>query len=171
MEIKIKKTTIKLLKGDITEINAEGIVNPGNNLGYMRGGVSLTIKEKGGEVIEKEAITKSPYEIGDAIVTTAGNLKAKYVIHAGVMGIDFKTDYNKIRNATLNSLKRAEELKLKTIAFPSFGTGVGRILPEISAKAMISAVKEHLKKDSSLEEVLFVLYKEEIYKKFEEQLK
>lgn len=171
MQLTINKTTIKILKGDLTEINADAIVNAGNNQGFMGGGVALAIRKKGGEIIEKQAIAKSPYEIGDAIITSAGNLKAKYVIHAGVMGMDFETDETKIRKATLNSLKRAEDLKLKSIAFPSFGTGVGRFPPEKSAKAMLNAVKEHLKKETSLQEVLFVLYNEEIYKKFEEQLK
>lgn len=171
MQIIINRTIIKLLKGDLTEINADAIVNPANNQGFMGGGVAFAIKKKGGEIIEKQAIAKSPYEIGDAIITTGGKLKAKYVIHAGVMGMDFITDENKIRNSTLNSLKRAEELKLKSIAFPSFGTGVGRIPAEKSANAMFKAVKEHLKKESSLKEILFVLYNDEIYKRFEQELK
>lgn len=170
MQIKINKTTIKLLKGDLTEVSAEALVNPANNQGFMGGGVAYAIKKKGGEIIEKQAIAKSPYEVGEAIITTAGKLNARYVIHAAVMGIDFNTDEIKIKNATINALKRAEELKLKSIAFPSFGTGIGRFPPESSAKIMINAVKEYIKKETSLKDILFVLYTEEIYKKFEKEL-
>lgn len=158
---------IKLYLGDITTMDVDAIVNAANNYGYMGGGVAGAIKRKGGKIIEDEAVSKGPVPVGEAIVTNAGKLKAKYVIHAAGMGLDFKTDENKIENATRNSLKRADELKIKSIAFPSIGTGVGGFPPEKTAEIMLNAVKEHLKGKTSLETVVFALYSKEVYEAFE----
>ena len=113
---------IKFVKGDITDMEVDAIVNAANNELWMGGGVAGAIKRKGGIEIEEEAVKKGPIPVGEAIVTGAGKLKAKYVIHGAVMGRDLQTDAEKIKNATINSLKRAEELGLKSIAFPAFGT-------------------------------------------------
>ncbi|UCE39501.1 MAG: macro domain-containing protein [Thermoplasmata archaeon] len=170
MEIKIGNTTITLQQGDITEIEADAIVNAANNHLWMGGGVAGAIKRKGGKIIEDEAVKLGPIPIGEAVATTAGKLNAKYVIHAAGMGTDLKTDEEKIRNATLNSLKRANELKIKSIAFPSIGTGVGGFPLDTAADIMLRCAIEHVKKDTSLENVIFVLYQKDAYKIFENVL-
>ncbi|MDI6917728.1 MAG: macro domain-containing protein [Thermoplasmatales archaeon] len=161
---------IKLYLGDITELKVDAIVNAANNHLYMGGGVAGAIKRKGGKIIEDEAVSKGPVPVGEAVATNAGKLKAKYVIHAAGMGLDFKTDETKIRDAAKNSLKRADELKIKSVAFPSIGTGVGGFPPEKAAEIMINTVKEHLSKKTSLETVVFALYSKEVYEAFEEVL-
>ncbi len=103
-------------------------------------------------------------------MTGAGRLRARVVIHAAVMATDLVTDANKIRSATENSLLRAEELSLKSIAFPALGTGVGGFPYSEVAEIMINAVSEHLAGQSGLEEVLFVLYGDEAYRAFQEEL-
>ncbi len=155
---------IKFVKGDITDMEVDAIVNAANNELWMGGGVAGAIKRKGGIEIEEEAVKKGPIPVGEAIVTGAGKLKAKYVIHGAVMGRDLQTDAEKIKNATINSLKRAEELGLKSIAFPAFGTGVGGFPMDICAKIMIDTVKNF--KANSLEEVYFVLYTDSAYYTF-----
>ncbi|MEW6069432.1 MAG: macro domain-containing protein [Candidatus Thermoplasmatota archaeon] len=165
--LKFGAAKIELYFGDITDLEVDAIVNAANNHFFMGAGVAGAIKRKGGVEIEKEAVSKGPVEVGEAVVTSAGKLKCKYVIHAAVMGLDFKTDENKIRKATENALKRAEELKIKSIAFPAFGTGVGRFSVSECAKIMVNVVKEHLKGKSCLEKVVFALFSEEIYEKFE----
>ncbi|MGQ9628270.1 MAG: macro domain-containing protein [Anaerolineae bacterium] len=162
---------ITLYKGDITKLETEAIVNAANNALWMGAGVAGAIKRAGGEEIEREAISKGPIPIGEAVVTGAGSLKAKYVIHAAAMGQDLETDEVKIRKATKNSLLRAEELGLKSIAFPALGTGVGGFPYEEAARIMIGAVREHLAGETSLEEVVFALYGEEAYRAFEQELK
>lgn len=162
---------ITLYKGDITKLETEAIVNAANNALWMGAGVAGAIKRAGGEEIEREAISKGPIPIGEAVVTGAGRLKAKYVIHAAAMGQDLETDEVKIRKATKNSLLRAEELGLKSIAFPALGTGVGGFPYEEAASIMIGAVREHLAGETSLEEVVFALYGEEAYRAFEQELK
>lgn len=161
---------ITLHKGDITALETDAIVNAANNALWMGAGVAGAIKRAGGQQIEDEAVRQGPIPVGEAVVTGAGRLRARVVIHAAVMATDLVTDANKIRSATENSLLRAEELSLKSIAFPALGTGVGGFPYSEVAEIMINAVSEHLAGQSGLEEVLFVLYGEEAYRAFQEEL-
>ena len=170
MEIKINKTTINLQEGDITEIKADAIVNAANNRLWMGGGVAGAIKRKGGKIIEDEAVKLGPIPIGEAVVTSAGKLNARYVIHAAGMGTDLKTDEDKIKNATLNSLRRAKELKIESIAFPSIGTGVGGFPLEKAAEIMLRAIITYAKEETSLSRIIIVLYGEKAFDKFENVL-
>jgi len=163
-------TRITLYQGDITELEVEAIVNAANNALWMGGGVAGAIKRKGGQEIEREAMAKGPIPIGEAIATGAGRLKARYVIHAAAMGTDLVTDAAKVRAATKNALLRAEELRLRSIAFPALGTGVGGFPYARAAQIMIETVQEHLRGETLLEEVVFALYGEEAYRAFAEEL-
>ncbi len=160
---------IVLRKGDITEQETDAIVNAANNELWMGAGVAGAFKRAGVKVIEDEAVKHGPIPVGEAVVTRAGNLRARYVIHAAVMGRDLVTDAAKITEGTKNSLLRAEELGLKSIAFPALGTGVGGFPYTESARVMMRTVREHLAGDSGLEEVVFVLYGDEAYRGFQEQ--
>lgn len=160
----IKDTEIKIVKGDISELKVDAIVNAANNRLVMGGGVAGVIKRKGGKAIEDEAVKKGPIKIGQAVYTCAGNLPVKYVIHAATMGMDFKTDEVKIRDATRNSLKIAGELKLTSVAFPALGCGIGGFPLLASAKIMSQEVFRHLKEDGSqLKEIIFCLYDKEAF--------
>ncbi len=161
---------ITLYQGDITQLETDAIVNAANNALWMGAGVAGAIKRRGGDEIEREAVSKGPIPVGEALVTGAGRLKAKYVIHAAAMGQDLVTDATKIRNATMNSLLRAEELGIKSMAFPALGTGVGGFSYEEAAEIMIRTVREHLAGETCLEEVVFALYGEAAYQAFEEEL-
>jgi O-acetyl-ADP-ribose deacetylase (regulator of RNase III) len=142
---KIKKIMkIVTIQGDITTIECDAIVNPANSLGYMGGGVAYAIKKVGGNKIEKEAIIKAPIKVGDAIYTTAGNLKCNYIIHAPTMKKPaMKINTINVELATRAALNLAKKLNLKHIAFPGMGTGVGNILPDIAAKTIINIIKKH----------------------------
>lgn len=166
--MKIKDTEIKILQGDITELEVDAIVNAANNKLVMGGGVAGAIKKKGGKVIEEEAVKKGPIKIGEAIYTHAGSLASKYVIHAATMGMDFKTDEIKIRNSCKNALRVAEDLKIKSLAFPALGCGVGGFPLLASAKLMAQEVFKHLReKESSLKEISFCLYDQQAYETFQ----
>ncbi|UCG68854.1 MAG: macro domain-containing protein [Thermoplasmata archaeon] len=170
MELEVGNTIIKLQQGDITEVTADAIVNAANNHLWMGGGVAGAIKRKGGKIIEEEATRQGPIPIGEAVATSAGKLNAKYVIHAAGMGTDLRTDEEKIASATLNSLKRAEELKLASIAFPSIGTGVGGFPITHAAEIMLKTSIKHLKGSTSLKKIIFVLYGNKAYNAFEKVL-
>lgn len=163
MEKNLSGVRIRVVQGDITDTEADAIVNAANNHLWMGAGVAGAIKRKGGKEIEDEAMKKGPISIGEAVVTSAGKLKAKYVIHAAVMGQDLKTNEEYIKNATQNSLKRAEELKIESIAFPAFGTGVGGFAMNKCAQIMLDQVRDFSKKTRYLKEVLFVLFDKESY--------
>lgn len=156
-------------QGDIAEVETDAIVNAASNHLWMGSGVAGAIKRKGGEQIERQAVEKGPIPIGEALVTSAGKLKAKYVIHAAAMGVDWKTDQTKIRQATLNSLKRAEELKLESVALPALGTGVGGFPMDRCAEIMISEACEFLKSSSHLKKAVFVLFDKTSYETFDKE--
>jgi O-acetyl-ADP-ribose deacetylase len=161
---------IKAYLGDIIAFEAEALVNAANNHLWMGSGVAGALKRNGGIQIEEEAVRQGPIKIGEAVVTGAGRLKAKYVIHAAVMGQDLSTDANKIRTATLNSLRLAEELGIKSVAFPALGTGVGKFPVTECARIMVSAVREYTAALTNLGKVSFVLYNKEALRAFQEAL-
>ena len=158
---------VELVEGDITEQEVDAIVNAANNELWMGGGVAGAIKRKGGEEIEREAVSKGPIEVGSAVETGAGRLPAKYVIHAAVMsGRDLKTDAEKIRRATRSALELAERLGVESIAFPALGTGVGGFPFEECAKIMLSEVKGFAQGAKNVKLVRFVLYGREAFEAF-----
>jgi len=156
-----KEGKIIIIQGDITEQDADAIVNAANNELWMGGGVAGAIKRKGGIEIEKEAVEKGPIPVGEVAVTNAGKLKTKYVIHAATMGMDFKTDSQIIRKATHSSLRKAEELQLQSLAFPALGTGVGGFPLKECAQIMLAETRSFLKTSEHLQEVRFVLFDQE----------
>ena len=159
---------IRFVQGDIAQQEADAIVNAANNRLWMGAGVAGAIKRAGGREIEAEAVAKGPIPIGEAAVTGAGRLKARYVIHAAVMGRDLRTDPDKIRRATESTLRCADELGLKSIAFPALGTGVGGFPLDECARIMLDAVEAHAAAGTiSLEQVVFVLYDAPAYQAFQ----
>ncbi|OYT52102.1 MAG: O-acetyl-ADP-ribose deacetylase [Desulfurococcales archaeon ex4484_217_2] len=158
---------IKLVVGDITEMNVEAIVNPANTLMIMGGGVAKAIKIKGGTEIEREAKSRAPVPIGEAISTSAGKLKAKYVIHAPtVLYPGFKSSVKNVKKAVIAALNEAERLGVREIAFPSMGTGVGGLKYSEAAE-----IKEYSKKLRSVRRIFIVLRNREAYNEFVNALK
>jgi len=159
---------IYFVKGDITEMAVDAIVNAANTDLVLGGGVAGAIRRKGGERIEEACNEIGPIRLGEAAVTTGGNLKAFYVIHAASMQPGGEATAESLRLATHNSLLRAEEKTIKSLAFPAIGTGVAGFSMEECARIMLSEVLEHLKSRSSLEKVYFVLFDDAALGVFEE---
>ncbi len=149
---------IEIIQGDITTVDTEVIVNAANNEFWMGSGVAGAIKSAGGDYIEKEAVAKGPVMPGEAVFSTAGTLPFKVIIHAAVMGQNLKTNARLISKATVASLNIAEQLKIKSIAFPAFGTGVGNFPMQACAFNMINAVQEYSRYAKHIEKVIFCLY-------------
>jgi O-acetyl-ADP-ribose deacetylase (regulator of RNase III) len=172
MRTKIGQATVAVELGDISRIEADAVVNAANTTLAMGAGVAGALKKRGGVVIEEEAMRLGPIEIGEAVLTTAGNLAATHVIHAAVMGPDLKTDPDTIGKATRAVLALADKHRLTSLALPALGTGVGHVAPALSAEAMLDAVVNHLKTGSStLKRVIFVLYQDDALRAFSETLK
>jgi O-acetyl-ADP-ribose deacetylase len=148
---------IEIVTGDITQIECDALVNAANNHFWMGGGVAGALKRAGGQAIEDEAIKRGPVAVGEAVVSGAGKLKAKYVIHAAVMGQDLQTDAESILRATRNSLLRADELGLNCIAFPALGTGVGGFPLEECARTLLGEINGYVRGKTGLTRVILVL--------------
>ncbi len=157
---------INIRQGDITAAETEAIVNAANNHLWMGSGVAGAIKQKGGEVIEREAMVQGPVRVGEAVATTAGKLPFKYVIHAAGMGQNLMTSETIVREVTRNSVLLADKLGLKSLAFPAIGTGVGGMELSACAIAMIGAVREIKTILKSLNRIDFVLFDTAAYDAF-----
>ena len=158
---------IIIKRGDVTEEDCDAIVNPANSFGIMGGGVALSIKRKGGEEIEREARKKAPIPLGKAIITKAGKLKCKYVIHSPTMKKPAqRIPLKNVKLATRAALELAKKLNLKSIAFPGMGTGVGGVKAEDAARLMI----EECKKIEDLE-IRLIAFNEELYQAFKKFIK
>jgi O-acetyl-ADP-ribose deacetylase (regulator of RNase III) len=165
-------TEIEVSQGDITEIKAEALVNAANNHLWMGSGVAGAIKAKGGKIIEDEAVKAGPVHAGEAVVTTAGSLRVKCVIHAVTIGQDLKSSPDKVRRATVSAFRRADEKRVRSIAFPALGTGVGALPLKEAARVMVDAMIEYLAKGGSgLQKVMFVLFDADAYSAFAEEMR
>jgi O-acetyl-ADP-ribose deacetylase (regulator of RNase III) len=172
MRLRIGQSVIAIERGDITDANVDALVNAANSTLVMGAGVAGALKRKGGVIIEEEAMRQGPVEVGEAVLTTGGNLMATHVIHAAVMGPDLRTDPEIIGRTTKAILALADKHKISSIAMPALGTGIGHVPPLASADAMLTTVAEHLKTGkSSLKRVIFVLYLDDVYKAFSDTLK
>src|SRR5258708_4817873 len=158
---------IVLMQGDLTEMDVDGIVNAANNVLQLGGGVGGAIRRKGGEAIQRECDAIGSIPLGFAAITTAGKLKARYVIHAASMGLGSLTTAETLRRSTAHALRLAAERGLKTIAFPAVGTGIAGFPMKECAGIMLQEAAEHLRNGSSLETVYFVLFDEKATEIFE----
>ena len=172
MKLKIGQASIAIERGDITDCDVDAVTNAANTNLTMGAGVGGTIKRKGGVIIEEEAMRQGPVEVGEAVLTPGGNLRATHVIHAAVMGPDLKTNAETIGRTTKAVLALADKHRITSLALPAFGTGVGHVPPAASAEAMLKEVIGHLKAGhSSLKRVAFVLYQDDAYRAFTDTLK
>ncbi|MGB0034163.1 MAG: macro domain-containing protein [Candidatus Acidiferrales bacterium] len=158
---------IVILQGDLTEMNLDAIVNAANNELQLGGGVAGAIRRKGGPQIQKECDDIGPVPIGGAAITSGGNLKARYVIHAASMQLGGQTTAHSLRSSTAHSLRIAAQKGLKTIAFPAIGTGIAGFPMRECAEIMLREVAKHFEGPTSLEKVYFVLFDREALNSFE----
>jgi len=149
---------IVIQQGDLTEMDTDAIVNAANNDLILGGGVAGAIRRKGGDAIQRECSEIGSIPVGYAAITTGGKLKARFVIHAASMRLGGGTTPEALRNSTAHCLKIANERGLKSIAFPAVGTGIAGFSLEECAKIMLREIAEHLRDETSLETVHFVLF-------------
>lgn len=168
----IGRKTIELIRGDITDLATDAIVNAANSQLKLGAGVAGAIRRRGGPSIQRECDRIGFCPFGGAVITGAGDLKAKYVIHAVGPVYGEGDEDSKLKAATVNSLRLAEEKGLRSIAFPAISTGVFGFPKERCAKVMLTATVEYLRGPASaLEKVVFCLYDEETYAIFDSALR
>ena len=150
---------ILIQQGDLTEMDVDAIVNAANNDLVLGAGVAGAIARKGGESIQRECDNIGSIPVGYAAITGGGKLKARHVIHAASMSLGgMRTTAKTLRTSTAHSLRLAAERKLKSIAFPAIGTGVSGFPMDECAQIMLAEALEHLKNETSLETIYFVLF-------------
>ncbi len=160
---------LKVIKGDITRIECDAIVNPANSFGTMGGGVALAIRDKEGLIIERDAMGKSPIPVGSAVHTTAGKLRCRFVIHSPTMRMPSeKIGVENVRIATVAALRCAAEIGADSIAFPGMGCGVGGVPKKDAAKAMVDEI--HMFAGNKPKTIFLVGYDDELTKYFKKCL-
>jgi O-acetyl-ADP-ribose deacetylase (regulator of RNase III) len=167
---------ISLIKGDITKIQADAIVNAANSSLLGGGGVDGAIHRAAGKQMLEECIkirnAQGNCKTGNAVITGAGNLKAKYIIHTfgPVWNGGLKGEPELLRNCYLNSFRLLTERDLKSIAFPCISTGIYRFPKELASKIAVETVCEILKNNEDIEKVIFVCFDDENYLFYEKNL-
>jgi O-acetyl-ADP-ribose deacetylase (regulator of RNase III) len=150
---------ILIQQGDLTEMDVDAIVNAANNDLILGAGVAGAIARKGGESIQRECDEIGSIPVGYAAITGGGKLKARHVIHAASMSLGgMRTTAKTLRTSTAHSLRLAAEHNLKSIAFPAIGTGVSGFPIDECAQIMLTEALQHLKGQTSLETIYFVLF-------------
>ena len=177
--MKIDNVELIVELGDITKITADAIVNAANSSLLGGGGVDGDIHREGGSVILEECKKivdrQGSCPVGEAVITSAGKLNAKYVIHTvgPVWQYGKNNEEEKLAECYLNSLKIADGKGLESIAFSNISTGTYRFPKEKAVKIALDSVKKHFEKNknSNLKKIIFVCYDDENYIEYESMLK
>jgi len=149
----ISGKVVRLVNGDLTLQEVDAIVFYASPNLVLGSGYGTAIAVRGGPSIQKALSAMAPAEVGTAVVTEAGNLKARWIIHAVGPRFQEPGEEDKLRATVSAALRRADEKKVETLAFPPMGTGFYGIAPEVSAAIMTEVITEHLKGPTSLREV------------------
>ena len=161
---------IEVLDTDITTLGVDAIANAANTRLLHGGGVAGAIRRAGGPAVDEESRRRAPIALGDAVETTAGDMPARWVIHAATMEPGGPTSAGVIRRATAATLRRAEELGARSLALVAFGTGVGGFPIAEAAAIEAEEVRAHLASGSRLERIVFCVRGEAAREAFERAL-
>ena len=154
---------LEVRRADVTRLEVDAIANAANTELRHGGGVAKAISRAGGPEVQRESDEKAPIGLGEAVETTAGDMPARYVIHAATMELGGPTSAEIIERATRSTLARAEELGCRSLALVAFGTGVGGFSMEEAARIMVGAAREHR---GELEHIVFAVHGEDAERAF-----
>ena len=157
---------LEVVESDITQLDVDAIANAANDHLWMGGGVAGAIKRAGGDEIEREAMRNAPAPVGTAVVTSAGRLPARHVVHGVVMGQDLHTTPELVARATRSCLEVADELGAESLALPAFGTGMGGLPLTDAARAIVGEIRAY--EPRNLTRVVVAVYGEEALAAFRE---
>ena len=158
---------IEVEEADITQLEVDAIANAANTDLRHGGGVAAAISRAGGPDVQRESDARAPIGLGEAVETTAGEMSARWVIHAATMELGGPTSAEIIRRATASTLRRADELGAKSLALVAFGTGVGGFPVEEAAEIEVDEVRRHFGDGGGVERVVFAVRGDEAHEAFE----
>jgi len=172
MRVEYRGVVVEVVEGDITSLEVDAIVNPANRRLVMGGGVAGAIRRVGGRDIEREAVSKGPIGIGEAVATSAGRLPARYVIHAPtVRSPGGRATLSSVRAATRAALRLADDLSVESLAFPGMGAGVGGLSIGEAVRVMGEEIRAHIDRGTGLRRVMLVAYGRRALNEFERAVK
>ncbi len=169
-EVRVGERVIRLMAGDITSLEIEAFVYDARPDLVLGSGYGTAIATRGGAAIQQELKQIGPVRVGDAVVTSAGKMKARFIIHAVAPKFQEEDEERKLRAATLSALARANERGISRLAMPALSAGFFGMPSERSARIMLPAVKEHLQGPTTLKEVVFCLLDSRQLRAFETAL-
>jgi O-acetyl-ADP-ribose deacetylase (regulator of RNase III) len=158
---------LEVIAADVTKLEVDAIANAANTMLMHGGGVAGAISRAGGPEVQRESDAKAPIALGEAVETTAGDMPARWVIHAATMELGGPTSPEIIERATRSTLAKAEELGARSLALVAFGTGVGGFPLEEAARIMVPAAREHT---GDLERIVFAVHGEDAERAFSQAL-
>jgi O-acetyl-ADP-ribose deacetylase (regulator of RNase III) len=158
---------LEVIDADVTKLEVDAIANAANTMLMHGGGVAGAISRAGGPEVQRESDAKAPIGLGEAVETTAGDMPARWVIHAATMELGGPTSADIIERATRSTLAKAEELGARSLALVAFGTGVGGFPVDEAARIMVGAAREH---GGDLERIVFAVHGDEAERAFREAL-
>jgi O-acetyl-ADP-ribose deacetylase (regulator of RNase III) len=160
MKTSVGKTKLEIASGDITQLEVDAVVAPASTELWMDHGVAAAIKRAGGDAVEKEAVLQGPVKVGEAVVTTGHDLKARWVVHVALAESGPTADAGAIAAATRSSLAAAEHAHSRSVALPAFGTGACAFPLYQCSSIMVAETVAYLKEhpNTSLRHVMFAVY-------------
>jgi O-acetyl-ADP-ribose deacetylase len=158
---------LEVIAADVTKLEVDAIANAANTMLRHGGGVAGAISRAGGPEVQRESDAKAPIELGEAVETTAGDMPARWVIHAATMELGGPTSAEIIERATRSTLAKAEELGARSLALVAFGTGVGGFPLGEAAEIMVTAARAHT---GGLERIVFAVHGEDAERAFSQAL-
>jgi O-acetyl-ADP-ribose deacetylase (regulator of RNase III) len=169
-KIQIKKSTLSLIKDDITDLNIDTFVFYANNDLSLGSGFGSAINLRGGPSIRKELENLGPLKVTEAVITSAGDMKAGHIIHADGPKFQEEDTEGKLKLTIKNALKLAEERGIKSIAFPPMGSGFYGVPIDVSARITIQSITEYLNDRTGVEEVVICVMDSREYESFQKEL-
>ncbi len=167
---RMNNSQLELIEGDITEMTTDAIVNAANSYLKHGGGVAGAIVRKGGRIIQDESDKIGYCPVGEAVITGAGSLKAKHVIHTVGPRMGEGNEDEKLKNATVNSLKLADREGLESITFPAISAGIFGFPIDRCAEIMLENIIEYLSGKTGLKRVVFCLFGRDSFDVFQKEL-
>lgn len=167
----VNKSTIRLIKNDITDLEIDAFVFYAEGNLKLGSGFGTAISMRGGKSIEEELNKLAPIPTGEAVVSSAGKMKAEYIVHAVGPKFQEADTENKLRTTVRSALKKADENGIKRLAFPAMGAGFYGIPLELCARVMIETISGYLKNETGLKEVVICPFDSHQYRPFEKQIK
>lgn len=168
-EVKIKNSTLRLAQGDITDLEIQSFVFYAQHDLALGSGYGTAIAIRGGPKVSEELKKMSPLETTQAVISGAGGMKAKHIIHAVGPRFQEENTEGKLRTTILNVLALAEENGIEAIAFPPMGSGFYGVPLDVSARITLETIREYLAGQTKIREVVICLLDRREYKPFQSQ--